>query len=117
MTEESEGSEATLRAIIQRLKREIRHKDEALREKNLALDELHYVWCDGNCAGGVHRYSDEYFTEAVVLQAEYQAKRLRSKYTTMRWVVENWNNRPDTQSEWHHKHVECLREKLRLREK
>ena len=92
--------------------RQLHFKDETLREKNLALDALHFVWCDGSCAGGVHRYTDETFTEEVVLQAEYQAKRLRMKYTNMTWVIENYPNLPNTQSDWHRQHVERLKRKL-----
>jgi len=99
------------REKIEHLKREIHFKNETLHEKNLALDALHYVWCNGHCPGGVHRYTDETFTEEVVLQAEYQAKRLRSKYNTMVWAIENWPKGPGF-SDWHKQHIERLKRKL-----
>lgn len=30
--------------------------NNALNEKNKELDALHYVWCDGGCESGAHRY-------------------------------------------------------------
>lgn len=110
--EELRAEVEALRARCDMQKRELHHKDEALREKNLALDALHYVWCDGGCVGGVHRYTDETFTEEVVLQAEYQALRLRRKFNGMRWQIENWPNLPTTQSDWHRQHVERLKRKI-----
>jgi len=97
---------------VKRLKQEVHRKNETLHEKNLELDALHYVWCNGYCCAGVHRYTDEIFDEAVVLQAEYQALRLRSKYDTMSRVIERWPVLGDTQTEWHRKYVERLKRKI-----
>lgn len=67
---------------IRNQRRHIAELNDTLREKNLALDALHYVWCRGGCPGGVHRYSAAPLTEQHVLLAERNTLRLR------RW----WNN-------------------------
>lgn len=41
-----------------RLKQDIKMKDEVLHYKNLALDALHFVWCNGSCKG-VHVYDTQ----------------------------------------------------------
>jgi hypothetical protein len=48
-----------------------------LRRKNLELDALHFVWCDGGCADGVHRWDHGVLTEAIVAEAERNTARLR----------------------------------------
>ena len=64
---------------IENQKRQLSNQDHALRAKNLALDALHYVWCDGGCIGGVHRYGEHPpLTEEIVAAAERNTKRLRS---------------------------------------
>ena len=62
---------------IKELRRQIRIKDDSLHAKNLELDALHYVWCSGGCARGVHRWTKEQLTEEIVQKAELNAKRLR----------------------------------------
>lgn len=59
------------------LKRQITHKDEVLREKNLTLDAIGYVWCSGGCKGGVFRFTDVQLTEAQVQMVELNTTRLR----------------------------------------
>lgn len=66
-------SEADLRVTIAVLQ-------EKLRAKNVALDALHWVWCDGGCAGGTHRHTPVELTEEMVLVAERNTRRLRSWY-------------------------------------
>jgi hypothetical protein len=63
---------------------QIRNHQDALRDRNRQLDAWHWVWCDGGCPGGVHRYKDEDgiyrqvpLTEEIVREAELGAKRLR----------------------------------------
>lgn len=51
---------------------------ETLMRKNRELDALHYVWCDGGCDGGVHRWVDDEVTEELVTRAERNTKRLRA---------------------------------------
>lgn len=72
-----------LECKLSSLKRQVQQKDESLREKNLALDAYHHVWCSGTCASGVHRYHDTPLTEEIVKEAEFNTKRLRSKFDEM----------------------------------
>jgi len=65
------------------LKWQIREKDEALHRKNLALDAYHHVWCNGGCAGGVHRFDKAPLTEDIVLAAERNTRRLREYYNNL----------------------------------
>lgn len=52
--------------------------DRHNHERNIELDALHFVWCDGGCKGGVHRYNHGELTEDIVIAAERNAKRLRT---------------------------------------
>lgn len=71
---------------IRWLKEEITDLKETLHRKNLALEAYDHVWCDGGCAGGVHRYDDlgpDTITEEIVQSAIRNTERLK------RW----WANR------------------------
>jgi len=49
-----------------------------------ANDALHYVWCNGGCDKGVHRYDDlgpDVITEELVQEAERNVARLRTYWT------------------------------------
>lgn len=60
------------------LSQRVRHLNEVLRRKNIALDALHYVWCDGGCETGIHRFVPQVeITEEIVVAAERNTKRLR----------------------------------------
>lgn len=70
------------------LQREINIMREALEEKNLKLDSMHYVWCDGGCPGGTHRYDGkgpESITEEIVTRAERNVRRLRTWFTKFQY--------------------------------
>lgn len=73
------------------LRRELSISNANNAERNRALDALHYVWCDGGCKGGVHRYcgSPDDITEEVVQTVERQAKRLRAWLTNRRAKGQN----------------------------
>ena len=61
--------------------RELANLNGALKTKNKQLDALHFVWCDGGCGSGVHRFGemkDVELTEEIVRQAEANTKRLRT---------------------------------------
>lgn len=58
---------------------------EALERKNRELDALHYVWCDGGCPGGVHRWTSGQITSEMVEHAQRQARRLAAWYGTVRF--------------------------------
>lgn len=77
--------------------RTITHLIAVLARKNKDLDALHFVWCDGGCPNGVHRYSDVRLTEELVARAERNTKRLRSWYNTVKWRLTSY----PTMSEWH----------------
>jgi hypothetical protein len=67
--------------IIHKQRRELAQLNEALRLKNRELDSMHYVWCDGGCGGGVHRFEPMNgvpLTEEIVKAAEANTRRLRS---------------------------------------
>ena len=70
------------------LKREVTNLNEVLHRKNLELDALHMVWCDGGCPSGVHRWSDAPVTEEIVLAAERNTERLRRWFNTVKWRLE-----------------------------
>lgn len=74
---------------IEQMGRTISYLQDQLHEKNLELDALHYVWCSGGCAGGVHRYSDqgEKLTAEIVGRAVSNARRLAL------WYVNRAGNR------------------------
>lgn len=55
---------------------------ELVRRKNLELDALHFVWCDGACESSTHRHSGE-LTQAVVDEAVRNTERLRRRWDGM----------------------------------
>ena len=60
-------------------RRELALKEKALKDRNMALDALHYVWCSGGCICGVHRFGlAGALTEEVVAAAESNTRRLRA---------------------------------------
>lgn len=69
-----------LEGKIRTLKRQVEHMQRALHERNVSLDAMHYVWCDGGCKGGTHRWTPQNVTEDVVAEAERNTKRLRHWY-------------------------------------
>lgn len=71
-----------LQAEAVEYRRQITDMRLALQRKNRELDALHYVWCDGGCEYGAHRWSPQSINEETVLTAELNTKRLRA------W----WNN-------------------------
>jgi hypothetical protein len=66
-----------------KLKAELTECYRNLENKNLALDAMHFVWCDGGCSSGVDRWYEERLTEELLLQAERNVQRMR------RW----WDNK------------------------
>jgi hypothetical protein len=75
-----------LQSKIHDQKRQLAMLNECLATKNRELDAMHFVWCDGGCGGGVHRYEEMAkvpLTEDVVKRAEANVRRLRT------WFVNN----------------------------
>lgn len=75
---------------VRRLRGEITILNEKLRKKNIALDAMAWVWCNGGCNGGIYRRSDMQLTEEVVLTAERNTKRLREWYNNRKFR-EQWS--------------------------
>jgi hypothetical protein len=73
----------SLEEKVRRQAHEIREMQLALERKNRELDALHYVWCDGGCERGIHRWSDALVTRDLVRTAERNTRRLRSWYRTV----------------------------------
>lgn len=71
-----------LREKITKQTRELAELNESRHKKNLQLDALHFVWCDGGCGSGVHRFGDHPpLTKEIVDEAQRNADRLR------RWLI------------------------------
>lgn len=60
-----------------RHKRELAHLYEVVARKNRELDALHFVWCDGGCASGVHRFDHDELTQEIVDEAVRNTERLK----------------------------------------
>ena len=70
---------------IEALRQQISIKDESLHHKNLALDSMWYVWCDGGCSGKINSWkSAPEITEELVLEAERNTKRLRTYWENLK---------------------------------
>lgn len=78
-----EPTDAVLRERARRQAADIRQMQLVLERKNRALDAMHYVWCDGGCARGVHRWTNTLVTREIVEAAERNAQRLRRWYRTV----------------------------------
>ena len=74
------GRVRELEAERDRLKREIGIKDRALHARNIALDGMAWVWCDGGCRGGVFRFCNLTITPETLAMIERNTERLK------RWV-------------------------------
>lgn len=67
-----------------RVERECQHAQRACHFKNLMLDALYWVWCDGGCEKGMARFGLGHrgpLTEEVIQLAESNTRRMR------RWFV------------------------------
>lgn len=72
-----------LRTKVQRQAEALSTAQAAAERRNIELDALHYVWCDGGCESGVHRYGEHPpLTKEIVEAAQKYVQRLT------RW----WNN-------------------------
>ena len=79
---EAQAELVPLRARAEEQQRQLRNANESLRDKNRALDAMHYVWCSGGCWDGAHRWHGGKVSEAVVSEAERNTKRLRTWFET-----------------------------------
>ena len=70
----AEGERDTQRATVT-------YMQTQLERRNRELDALHYVWCDGGCRGGVHRFGEHPpLTKELVEEAVRNTQRLCSWY-------------------------------------
>lgn len=67
-------------------------------KRNIELDALHFVWCDGGCWNGTHRYTEGEITEEIVAVAERNTKRLRQ------WFINSEGKKRDEEER------QCLKE-------
>jgi len=68
------------RLLIKRLRKEIHTMQVAAEKRNRELDAMHWVWCDGGCETGMHRYDGkgpEGITWEIVETAMKNTERLR----------------------------------------
>jgi hypothetical protein len=84
---EAEGVEAN-----RKLRREVTIAQEAARRRNLEIDALHYVWCDGGCASGTHRFEhrqplSEEIVELAVRNTDRLVKWWRNKEYKAAWKL------------------------------
>jgi hypothetical protein len=70
----------TEQSLVDKLRRNVREMQVVAERKNRELDALHMVWCDGGCAGGVHRWTDVKVTRELVETAERNTRRLKRWY-------------------------------------
>lgn len=99
---------AELRETCERQRREIAHLNDVLHRKNIELDALHMVWCDGGCYSGVHRYEDRPVTEEIVVAAERNTARLRRWFDVVRFKLDRY----PSFSDWHREEAERLARKV-----
>lgn len=89
-----------LEGKIRTLKRQVTAMQKCLHERNVSLDALHYVWCDGGCTGGTHRWTPQAVTEEIVQEAERNTQRLRRWWNSFQYRNKmGWNSAPQPQSE------------------
>lgn len=74
--------------LVKKLRAEIRAMQLAAEKRNQELDAMHWVWCDGGCYTGIHRYDGkgpEAITEEVVATAVRNTERLKRWWATWRY--------------------------------
>lgn len=92
--------------------RQLTQMQACLGQKNLELDALHFVWCDGGCSGGVHRFlPDVVLTEEMLVRAERSVLRLRKWYNT----AKRHAGEP-AMSKWQEERAKLLTKKIGLAE-
>lgn len=90
---------------VEMLRRQVSHLQECLRKKNLALDAMHWVWCDGGCESGTHRWAVEELTEEIVIAAERNTARLRRWFESAKFRVEWRRMTSDERAQWMIQHT------------
>ena len=83
------SEEERLRAEIVSLKRTLTFQRDRNHERNVSLDALRFVWCDGGCRSGVHRFTHGELTEEIVIEAERNTRRLRRWWEVKKFREKN----------------------------
>ena len=73
---------------IKHQKRQLAQLNVSQREKNLALDAMHYVWCTGACEGGIHRWCKPELTREMVNEAVATVNRLTRRFSNTNLLFE-----------------------------
>ncbi len=66
---------------IRRLRAQVAHLNEQNRKRNLQLDMLNFVWCNGGCDAGLRRWSEKHTEDELLeltIEAELYVKRLKT---------------------------------------
>lgn len=79
-------SESELKKI-QNLKAELTRLQGCLADRNRQLDAMHWAWCSGGCASGMHRWSEVELTEELVRTAEYGVSRMRTWFENAEFKI------------------------------
>lgn len=76
-------------------RRELATLNEQAHRRNLELDALHFVWCDGGCEGGAHRFTEDTVTPEIVAEAIRNTSRLLSWFVNRegRKAPTDWESR------------------------
>ncbi len=69
-----------LKETIKTLREELTQAYSNNHERNLQLDALKFVWCDGSCSTGAHRWQDKKPTEEELFEIVKNTNRLISWY-------------------------------------
>jgi len=75
---------------LKRVKEELTYVECKLHTKNKELDAMHYVWCDGGCKYGTHRWTEQNITEEIVKMAERNTLRLKRWYGNNKYRREHY---------------------------
>lgn len=80
-------SQATVEALVSMLEAQedkiaslkypVTLKDRALHARNVALDGMAWVWCDGGCHSGVFRFTDMKLTDEMLAMIQRNTSRLQ----------------------------------------
>lgn len=63
------GAVAALAPELEEVRRQLTFQRDTNHRRNVELDALHYVWCDGGCEGGTHRYAHRAPLDAETVEA------------------------------------------------
>lgn len=96
--EQSEATIAKLRDKVKNQAREIAIMKAVAEKRNRDLDVMHFIWCNGGCVGGAHRFcgSPDDVTEEVVALAERHVNRMRAWYRNRQGRLATLAEKPET---------------------